>query len=576
MKRQNGIFRHAKFQTISIFLGIVTLVFIGCGGGGGSSGGDSKDTQKEITLSGSQFVPGQFLTISHPTITAGSDSVVQLKGADGYSVDLQSSLTEDGSVQVVIPPYINPQTGEFISGEISISVQGIELEKSITISELPEIESVDPGSALKALLEEEIIILQEIRSQLEISSENLDNTDISTATDAIDEYIAVINQMISEMETEGTLTVPVADGGDIVLNSDELLTADRLIVALLEGLLEEFSISPSQMRSLIDSQAEGDGTSIDQWVKNAVKDIKDKTKRAITAKTLLTAGLSIGLTVIGLAASPAVGAVAGTAGLMVTVYVSMTSVAVGTVSEAAAQSLNINNREQYNASKEIIDEGISVTKAVSENLPGGVGQAVTAYNTFETFRSMSEILKNAKCEEYQSPNPQNSYTRNTVKYFCTGIPEDTLSFPAVYRGKGTYIFTWVHYNWVEINHECNLGETEFRAELTENGLFDVNFVDNVHASIDFNGTQYENERTNTTFGVNCEFVEPDPFDYWDDAFWGTYADGELELNQYTDGVFSGTYSADKLSGEGYRVVRGGGDNHIIDKFYFKFENLERQ
>jgi hypothetical protein len=155
---------------------------------------------------------------------------------------------------------------------------------------------------------------------------------------------------------------------------------------------------------------------------------------------------------------------------------------------------------------------------------------------------------------------------------------NTLSndFPAVYRGKGTYIYTWVHYNYVEINHECNMGETEFRVELMENGVFDVDFVNNVHASIDFNGTQYLDERINTTFGVKCEFKAADPYDYWDDALWGRYANGLLELNEYTDGEFSGTYSSSYLSGEGYTVYRGGTDNHIINKFYFSFDNLERE
>ena len=76
-----------------------------------------------------------------------------------------------------------------------------------------------------------------------------------------------------------------------------------------------------------------------------------------------------------------------------------------------------------------------------------------------------------------------------------------------------------------------MGETEFRVEVDENGTFDVDFVDNVKASIDFNGTQYSDGVV--TFGVNCEYKAPDPYDKWSDALWGTYDDkGNLTLNQY--------------------------------------------
>lgn len=113
---------------------------IGRVGGSGSPGGADS-----LSLSAKEAAPGEFLTISHSSITEGTPVEVRFSGPGGFEVSTRITPVADGSVQIPVPPFLDPTTGASRSDEVAVSLGGISAAETLTIEDLPTMTELAPG-----------------------------------------------------------------------------------------------------------------------------------------------------------------------------------------------------------------------------------------------------------------------------------------------------------------------------------------------------------------------------------------------------------------------------------------------
>jgi hypothetical protein len=199
-----------------------------------------------LTLSAAQLAPGQFLTIKHESIKEGDEVEVTFKGPGGYVVTAKTSLTKNGAAKIAVPPFINTDTFDFTSGDVTVSIAGVNAKQPLTINELPQVVDTVPGEITRLLINFSIENYQAAQQKIG-SLSGQTGADVSALVSSINEQIAVLQAMGNELATQ-QLTLGV-NTGSVVMDQDELRLLDRVLAAHLMGAAAEAETSQSALAS---------------------------------------------------------------------------------------------------------------------------------------------------------------------------------------------------------------------------------------------------------------------------------------------------------------------------------------
>jgi hypothetical protein len=212
---------------------VLGMMFLGCDGkspaadGGGDSG---------IALSASDLAPGEFLTIRHGSLVAGSLVEVTFKGPGSYAVTVKTSLTGNGAARIPVPPFVDTTAttalGAFTAGNVKVSVTGIASEKPLRIKAVPALAPAVPGETLRTVIRVSLQSLEAAKQKIATAAAETGRSP-QPLTSRIDEQISDLAAMDAELAT-GRLTV-VRTGGPYVLQGRELELAESLIAASVFG-----------------------------------------------------------------------------------------------------------------------------------------------------------------------------------------------------------------------------------------------------------------------------------------------------------------------------------------------------
>lgn len=409
--------------------------FIGCstavapGGGGGGGGGDG------LKLSSAKLNPGQFLTISHSSIAAGSMVDVQFEGPDGYLVTVEGFETEDGSVTVAVPPFVDPAEGRFRAEQVMVSIEGVSEQLPLSIGEPLELDGVEPGTILRQVLETAIENYQATSANLVLIEDELNGAvDSSAAAAAIAQEIQALQAMIDELDATGSLVVELEGIGPVTLGSEELASADRVLISMLAGV-DELD-SGAEASKLVERLNKSGGSTVRKsaaecldeppetradCLKGVVKDVVNATGKGANLASMLGTGVGLvffvgGLVVAGAASSPLV----GLTGLLVAVAGAATSYSSAGINQSNSDSYFNNDPSKFNQGLEATSQLIRVGTSAAGNLPV-VGPPSQAVNVALSVKDLVNGAKDVKCSQVgqKSVNQQGNLD---VIYFCEFTP----------------------------------------------------------------------------------------------------------------------------------------------------------
>lgn len=229
--------RHFTWTAAAILTAMMFAVY-GCGGGGSGSGAA---TSTALAVSPAEAPPGAFITIEDSSIKSGSDLNVTFSNATGFTLTLRSLPVKDGSARVPVPPYINEETGDIESGNVTISIPGGR-QAAFLVKALPELEGSEPGAILKAYLEvsvENYNIFLDILADFEVTY----GYDTQGLQAEIQKQIESINSTLNELETTGSL---ISDFDGLPLLQSDLKKVDQLLYAVSKGIYDEINLVTAQ------------------------------------------------------------------------------------------------------------------------------------------------------------------------------------------------------------------------------------------------------------------------------------------------------------------------------------------
>jgi hypothetical protein len=227
-----------------VAVAMIPLCAVGCGGGGGGDvagetpvGGGGTISETPLSVSHQKAVPGTFITITDDSISGDADLDVVFESASGFEVVLNSTLTEDGSALIPVPPYVDIETGSFEAGDVVVSIANGK-KADFRIEDLPEISGLSAGYVVETYLSNQIESLEDALVSLDRFETEYDYSTAELRAE-IEERIASIEGWLAELSATGTLSVTSALGGASTLQEADLQIIDRLLYAMLKGNHEQ-------------------------------------------------------------------------------------------------------------------------------------------------------------------------------------------------------------------------------------------------------------------------------------------------------------------------------------------------
>ncbi|MDO8631785.1 MAG: hypothetical protein Q7R41_14960, partial [Phycisphaerales bacterium] len=194
-----------------------------------------------LTSSDSALMPGQFVELFSSKIQSGTTLKVRFQGPGGFDVEAETILTDNGSARVAVPPLIDMQTGEFLEGEVQVSLPELSGGSvALTVQTLPQINSPFPG----ALLREVLLMSLELADAAEAKAAAI-AADLPSAVESPSDLEfftpqrAAIAAILEELDATGQLTVEAANGTIVTLTAQDLALGDRLLASYLVGIIDE-------------------------------------------------------------------------------------------------------------------------------------------------------------------------------------------------------------------------------------------------------------------------------------------------------------------------------------------------
>ncbi len=394
----------------------------------------------DIVLSSARLTPGQFLTISAPSILEGSTVEVEFRGAGGFLVSVEALDTQDGSLRVAVPPFVDPVTGEFRAAEVTVSLKGIDSQRSLMIDDLLELDGVAPGTFVRIILEVAIESSQSTLDNLALIENDLPGSvDSSEAVAVINQQIQALQDTLDELNASGEFVVEVSGVGPVAIAGDDLRKADRVLLSMIAGVAELNETGTASKRT-----SDLKGVSASTSRKNAgecllIVDEQEKinclnevardtvsgssTRQATNFASMLAAGVGLGIFTLGafgfITISPAVAVTS----LVVGVIGGAASFTNAGVTNQNTDAFLNNDRPGFDAGQEGASQLIRVGTNAASSLPV-VGAPAQAVNVGLTVNDLLNGAEAIKCSDEQQKTGVQQQADTTITDFCPVMSPD--------------------------------------------------------------------------------------------------------------------------------------------------------
>jgi hypothetical protein len=409
--------------------------FVGCST---PVGVDSSD----VTLSAKSLSPGQFLTVRHPAISANTTVSVTFSGSADYLITVQSAATTAGAVDVPVPVFFDLTTGEIASGHVSVSVLNTTAGEEFTITDVPEIEDVTPGAVTVAWLKVAQEHFTETNDNLDVLDQTLDST---TASQMITAQMSAIDEMISEIETNGSYTTEIPGMGDVTLSGNDLRMSDRILASYASGMVEYLRGDTAKTSAVLRDNIELPPIITDTF--GTISEMSQEFRRdAVPALRAFGGGMGAIVSATGLylawTATTAAGLLAGATvaavgGVVIVVAVTGTAVAVSFSSNTFSRSVKNETADLYQDSLESIEIIKDGARDIAVNLaplgvPARLGDLFGIYSTGSGVDTYIEQTGNIGCSTSDN-NGANRLAQADLPFcevvFGVSEPGDTTAPP---------------------------------------------------------------------------------------------------------------------------------------------------
>jgi hypothetical protein len=235
-----------KFYAYLLFsvLSVILLTFTACDGGSSSDSSLVESSKTALTLSTKQAVPGTYISIKNSSIKDGDNLEVRFKNDLGFDVTLKTTLTKEGDARVSVPIVVDTSTGKSITSTLSVSIEGSN-EAYLEVSSLPDV-NAKTGDVVKMYLSYLKERLQNAYSQIETSS-TLSSDNAKELKKNILLQTESIDKSLNELNDSSSISFFSSDIGKFTLTGSDLKELDKMLYAVLNGIVNE--INPS-VRSL--------------------------------------------------------------------------------------------------------------------------------------------------------------------------------------------------------------------------------------------------------------------------------------------------------------------------------------
>lgn len=379
--------RHATSFLCSGLMVVTPLIAPGCG--------LPIPTIPALGLSSTKLDVGAFLTIRHDAITPGSTVAVLFRGPAGTVTRVKTSYTQEGLARVPVPPLFDAVSGELASGAATVSIEGIASDQSITINAPPVLENRAPG-------EFTMLFLQTCINNYSTGLGELAGLDpavlaqVNAAGMAADMQ-AGLNQLqaiINEIAATGQWTTQV-DGRVVTLTGRDLAAADRVLAAVVAGLVAEFeAVSPSVAKSKA-AAASAPASPSDAHLQEMARRQADGLENASYGAEMFTAAMGV-VVAASFAAFGGELAVVGTGVGLAVAGVSALSSMISYSTKRLGSALRQGSARAYDGAQRVtgyvrgvaVDVASAVTRGVTSTALGVFSLGSTVYDFFSAARSV--------------------------------------------------------------------------------------------------------------------------------------------------------------------------------------------
>lgn len=417
----NRKFLGVAVSVLAVIVGTMMGFISGCptagapGGGGGGGGG--------LKLSSAKLNPGQFLTLSQSSIVAGSTVNVRFEGPDGFDVEVETILTDNGSAKVAVPPLIDMQTGEFLEGEVQVSLTGSSGgSAALTIQSLPRINSPSPG----ALLREVFLMSLELADAAEAKAAAI-AADLPGAVESpsdlefFTQQRAAVAAILEELDATGQLTVEAGNGTIVTLTAQDLAMCDRLLAGYLVGIIDETG-GDSTVALKATAQFQGEGGSILDYdalkeeFRRAANNIVNGGGAFLGSMTLIVAGG--GLLLVG------TGPVAAVGGIVLTAGGAVWAIGSSSILNRIGSFFDEKLGGLYNLGQTAFSQAISFGTTALGTLEGKLGQLFSGISSLLTAKGTYDNFTQLECQTNPAPEQKRSAVNSRSDEFCVFVLPD--------------------------------------------------------------------------------------------------------------------------------------------------------
>jgi len=236
-----------KISLNFLLLSAIFLLFItsSCDKKDSSTGpGDNSSADPVInSLSDTSALPASRLVISGSGFGTGENLFVRFSGKNNYLVEVPVLESDETSLIVSVPPYINPVNGFFLSDTVNITIiikSGSAIIQSNAVQNFIIRGLPDPGSAPGTVTLN--FLNWEIRNYTNIQ-QHIQGTemDIPSITDAVSENMTNLQSLYNNIKSiiqnnSSGFSLGSINGVDIAISSEELLQCDRFILGMFFNL----------------------------------------------------------------------------------------------------------------------------------------------------------------------------------------------------------------------------------------------------------------------------------------------------------------------------------------------------
>lgn len=380
MQLDPPIFRHLwVLSLVSIYFSILSC--------GDSSSKNASVDELSVPASGtsaSGISPFSLITLGATSL--GDTDVVQVTftNAQGYSVTLTAAASNP--LQVLVPLYVNPVSGELDSGSVTLSATypdgSVKVADGIlTIAAPPIVEGVTPGTLTQAFVKGTLSYVNETQTALS----NLKTEEPEAASLVTADIEADLALEVTTLQTM-SLSIENYTGGDssqsicgartsdgeatVSMDSAMLTNSDRIVAAFLNQILVTEESTLAKTTADVETNSDALVTLASTWTSHLTTDISSKTLEwgKKVGSSVGGATAIVGVLVAATAATPMVTAIGTSAALIGAVgYLSSTF-----VPGATAMFLNVGSSIILNGGSKYEDIQQSAAYIVGNTLAQGV------------------------------------------------------------------------------------------------------------------------------------------------------------------------------------------------------------